>query len=683
MYVFRIFLKFSNFVETIGMKVLYSKLKHLIPELKASPKAVADCLSSIGLLVDGFTEVTIAGKKDTLLSLEVRQNRPDCLGVVGVAREVAGYFGLPFKLPKLKLSNSSKKLSVNIQTHSDIKRVSVIEVAGLNNTLPSPVWLKETVEQLGMNSVSLLVDISNYAMLMTGYPNHIFDAGKVVGGLIWQRVAEDSTFTTLDGTALELTRGKELAISDNLGLLVLASAVGGRRSAISVRTTSVLAEVAVYDGVKMRTDSRSLKVTTEASNRLEKDLSAELSLWALEFLADCLVNLGKGLVVSQVFDYYPASARTKSSSIFLDASLPSRVAGVDITPLESERLLKRIGFTVIRKTTGLQVTAPSWRKDVEDSADLVEEIVRMRGYNSIAPRLPEFVPVPEVTPKRIAMASRVRTLLASFGFDEVLSLPMTSSAENARMAFTDTQEIRTQNAINEEFPALRVGLLGGLLHQQHEYLRKSLGHVQIFEVGKVFSRPSKKYIESERIGLLLQGSEEESAVEVLHSQVEKLLRSLGAVRITYESLGYMPSVANPFSAWVVLVGGKNAGVLYQLKDIPLTGNKMSTNTAYAELMLEDLIDYLEVEHPRPAQELLNKLVVLDTNIQAENREVLDTKLSQAIKQIGKNCVWSWEVIDSFTKGDTTKYTVRVSYQNLKDEEAKNVHTKTFTYPSGG
>lgn len=681
MYVFRIFVKFSNFVETIGMKVLYSQLKQFIPALKASPKTVAEALSLIGILVDSFTEVTVGGKKDVLIGLEVRQNRPDCLGVVGVAREVASYFGLAFKLPKLKSAVDAKKLPVTIKSQADIKRVSVVEVSGFKNTEASPVWLRETVEHLGMNSVNLLVDISNYAMLMTGYPNHIFDAGKVVGGLVWQRVPETSTFTTLDGTALELTKGKELVIGDNLGILVLASAVGGRRSAISSRTTSVLAEVAVYQGSKMRTDARSLKVATEASNRLEKDLSSELSLWALEYLLDCLVTIGAGRVASSIFDYYPKTQNQKVLSIFMESSLPGRVAGVDITLAESERLLKRLGFGVSRKKTGLQVSVPSWRGDVEDDTDLVEEIIRMRGYNTIAPVLPVFSPVPSVTPKIVTMANSLRRLLPDFGFDEVLTLPMTSSEQNMQMTFSEQTEVSTQNAINDEAPVLRVGLFSGLLRQQHEYLRHGLTHIRIFEVGKVFSKSSKKYLESERLGLLLQTDGEKSALQELTATVERTLRSFGAVRITYERLGQVPNSANPYAAWVILVGGKNAGVIYQVKDMPLTGNKMSTHTAYAEIILDELLEHLSTEHPKPAQELLGKLVVLDANVEVESREVLDAMLSGIVKQIGKNFVWALEVVDSFSVAGKTKYTVRVSYQNLSDGEAKGIHGKVFSHVS--
>jgi phenylalanyl-tRNA synthetase beta chain len=280
------------------------------------------------------------------------------------------------------------------------------------------------------------VDISNYAMIMTGYPNHIFDAGKVVGGLVWHRAFQDDTFTTLDGTVLELTKGKELVISDNLGPLVLASAVGGRRSAISPRTTSVLAEVAVYDAVKVRTDARALKVVTEASNRLEKELSPEFTLWALEFLANCLVEIGGGKIASAPFDHYPKQNRVKPNKIQINADLPGSIAGIEIGILESERILKRLGFTTQRSgSSKLTVYPPSWRLDVEDELDVAEEIIRIKGFNTIKPLPPSQPAVVDCTPPTVKLAQKLRALLPHLGLDEVLSLPMVTSQDNRARSF--------------------------------------------------------------------------------------------------------------------------------------------------------------------------------------------------------------------------------------------------------
>lgn len=661
------------------MKALYSELKQFLPEYRGTPKAVMEALSLTGILVDSFSEVTIGGKRDYSIGLEVRQNRPDCLGVAGVAREVAAYLQTPFVLPTAKTKlETLKKVSVTVAADAEVRRVAVVEIGGLNNSKPTPEWLVQTLEAHGMNSVSLLVDISNYAMLMTGYPNHIFDAGKLVGGLVWHRMPKTDTFTTLDGTTLELSKGKQLVISDNLGPLVLASAVGGRRSAISERTTSVLAEVAVYDPVKMRADARSLQVVTEASTRLEKDLSVELVPWALEYLVQAFVRIGGGKQSSLVFDYYPRTAKPSPRTIKTTAAFMSQVGGVPVTAAEAERILKRLGFGVRRGGDGLSVTPPSWRTDVNGAYDVAEEVLRMKGFNLIPSTPPAFVPVADVTPVRLLLQDQCRSVLPELGFDEVLTLPMTTSAQNSRAAWDEGTEVRTQNAINEELPVLRRSLASGLMEQQHSFLRKDVRHIALFEIGKVFSKVGKKYIESERLGMLLHAPASGGSLQALQRALEVLLHGLGAVRITYDTAPTIPALANPYSCVSVRVAGRLVGILYKLQNQPLTGNKMVQHTSYAELDIEQLLEALRVSKSRGAAELSSKLVVLDANVVAPSREALDAILDRVTKEAGRTHVWACEVVDAYVLSpDQTRYTVRVSYAQLSDAAAKTLHEKVF------
>lgn len=661
------------------MKLLYSELKQFIPTIKSSPKAVGDALTMIGLMVESLEEVAIAGKKDWLICVEVRAaSRPDCLGVLGIAREVAAHFGLPVQMPKFKFPPTTKKLVVNIKAGNDVHRVCVLQVDGLDNSKPSPSWLKESIEAHGMNSISFLVDISNYAMLMTGYPNHIFDAGKVVGGLLWERAPKNDTLTTLDGTVFELHKGKELVISDNLGPLVLASAVGGRRSAISERTTSVLSEVAVYDAVKVRTDARSLQVATEASNRLEKELSPEGVRFALEYLANVLVTVGGGRVTSNIFDSYPAQHRPKRKPISMLANMPSLVSGIEISVAETTRYLKRLGYSVRPVKNALAVIPPAWRSEVYGPRSVAEDVVRIKGFHTIKPVAPSLVPVPDVTPAHIRLADTLRTLLPSQGFDEALTLPMTTPSANADMLWEDLAAVRTQNAINEEFPVLRQGLAAGLIEQQHEYLRKEIFHIKLFEIGKVFGMHGKRYGESDRLGMLVQTDKGQPVVAELQYAVEQLLRTLGVVRISFEDLGRKPKLANPHAAWLILVAGKTVGVMYQLQKLSLSGNRVAPSTAFAEIDLLMLLEQLSHERPRGATELVQKLVVLDANVEATGRMELEQILANAQKQITRPYVWSFEVVDSYQlPGDKFRFTVRVSYQNLSDSDAKELHEKVF------
>ncbi|MBP9686355.1 MAG: phenylalanine--tRNA ligase subunit beta [Candidatus Doudnabacteria bacterium] len=664
------------------MKALYSEIKQYLPEYRGTPKTVIEALSLTGILVDSFTEVQLGTKKDYVIGLEVRQNRPDCLGVAGVAREAAAYLQTPFVLPAAKIKETpKKKISVSVTAAEDVKRVAVVEISGLDNSKPTPEWLARALEAHGMNSVSLLVDISNYVMLMTGYPNHIFDAGKLVGGLVWQRMPKTDTFTTLDGTTLELSKGKQLVISDNLGPLVLASAVGGRRSAISERTTSVLAEVAVYDPVKMRADARSLKVVTEASARLEKDLSVEMVPWALEYLVQSFVKFGGGKQSSVVFDYYPRTARFQAKTIRTSAGFIAQVGGVPVSAVEAERILKRLGFTVKRSADALVVGVPSWRTDVLGEYDIAEEVLRMKGFDTIPATPPAFVPVVDVTPPRIQLMDQFRTILPELGFDEVLTLPMTTSKDNAASVWEVGEEVRTQNAINEEFPVLRQSLVSGLIAQQHSYLRKEVGHIALFEIGKVFAKQGKRYGEPNRVGLLLHSPTSGESLPRLQKTLETVLFGLGAVKVEYGESVMKPALANPYSCFTIRVAGKPVGVLYKLQDQSLTGNKRVRHTSCVELDVEQLLEALRSSKPRGATEMSSKLIVLDANVIAGQRLQLTEAIDRLYKLATRGLVWSCEVVDEYQlPTEQTRYTVRVSYANMTDAAAKSLHEQAF--PAG-
>lgn len=661
------------------MKVLYSELKEFLPKLKASPKEVAEAFTFTGLMVDGFKDVRVKGVKDYLISLEVRQNRPDCLGVIGLAREISAYFKTPLTLPKVKKTVSVSPLPAEVRVGSLVKRATAVQIDGLDNSKQTPKWLVEVLEMHDIKSVSLLVDLSNYAMLMTGYPNHLFDSSKVVGKLVWQKNLKDEVFTTLDGSVLQFKAKDELVISDNLGPLVLAGAIGGRRAAISARTTSVIAEVAVYDPKKVRDDARKHKISTEASNRLEKQLAVEHSGWALEFLAGILVNHAGGEVGSKVYDFYPKAESGKNvKEISWKVALAEKVSGIFISKKEASDILTRLGFKVTEKADFLKVMAPAWRSDVEVPADITEEVVRLKGYQHILPVPPKLSPVKEVTSPVTILKDKLRVFATALGFDEALSLPMTTSDANS--SFTNLEnfpEVKTQNAVNEDLPVLRTSLLGGLLSQQLAFLKKGVYLVQLFEIGKVFWRSGKKFVETEQVSFLLQAEQNQDAVNNLKAKLDSFLRLAGVRALYFEETADPQKIFIHTAVWDVFAGQVKIGQLGLLRERQLSGNKHVSPTAVATFDLDSLLQVVEKDAPKGASELLDKMAVLDANVVCSGLSELNAKLREVRKKHAKH-IWSLEVIDSYTSSDrVSKYTLRTTYSGLTETQAKNLHKQLF------
>ena len=227
------------------MKALYSEIKKLVPNLKAGPREAGEVLSLIGFMMDDLEKVQYQGKENYLIGLEVRQNRADCLSIIGVARELAAYYGLEMKLPEIKPPTfGEKEIEIKVEAADFVKRISAVEIGNLKNG-ESPAWLKEFLNLYDFNSVNLLVDLSNYVMICAGYPSHLMDKEKIYGDQIsWAINRDFEKITTLDGSEIELNKNSkngELIIRDGKNILALAGIVGGQAAEISSETGSIIA----------------------------------------------------------------------------------------------------------------------------------------------------------------------------------------------------------------------------------------------------------------------------------------------------------------------------------------------------------------------------------------------------------------------------------------------------------
>ncbi|HOI96944.1 MAG TPA: phenylalanine--tRNA ligase subunit beta [Candidatus Pacearchaeota archaeon] len=651
------------------MKVIYSQLLQLIPGLKAKPKEIGEAMTFCGFMMDDFKEIEYQGKRDYLLSFEIRQNRADCFSVLGIAREVAAYYGLKMILSGRKVEGRQglPVLPIKIEAKNNgIKRIIALRMSGVRNQ-QSPQWLQEFLEVYDINSKNALVDISNYIMIFTGYPSHLLDNKKLNGTLRWSNARKNEKITTLDGSAIELLQKNELVIRDDEKILALAGIIGGQAAAIDLNTTDIVAEMAVYNGAAIRRDSRSTKLTTEASNRLEKDLDTEGAEFAMDLMIGMLKDICGGELVSQIFEYYPIKKVNKS--IKFDVTMPTIYAGIEIAPVVGLDILKRLEFEV--EETGENnihsVVCPSYRTDLSYPQDLYEEVIRIYGYNKIPVNKPPlFEVVPDITPKRILASQKIQEILSSCGFDEILSLPLTERGESKKANYLPWEAIETENAINENHPELRQTLLNGLLRQAREYLKKNIEIINLFEIGKVFGKSNGGFHEFESLGLFVCG--DGKVLDSFKSSVERVVRMLGRTDIIYRQPEIIPEVSNRHNCWMIEVNGKKCGVIYKLKPEVIA----SKNAYFAEINVDELLG-IKGGGVNPVVELSNKLVPLDINVELGINDNPDEYIQSIKNRIGNDKIWSIQIKDSFGTGDKIKYTIRISYVGLTDPEAKKIH----------
>jgi len=647
------------------MKILYSKIKELVPGLTATAQELGEMFTMTGLMMDSFEELKYEGKTDYLLGLEVRQNRPDCLSAIGLAYETAAYYNLEVQLPVVNvLPDQDLDLNIKVSAEKYIKRILAVQLSGLKNQ-ESPDWLKSYLELYEINSINLLVDLSNYVMLLTGYTSHLLDVKKMNGRLAWDVNKKEIKIQTLDGTEYDLPGG-ELIIKDDENILALAGIVGCQSAAIDLESNDLVVEMAIYDRFIIQQNSRSLSVVTEASNRLSKDMDPNGADYAFTLLINLILEYAEGEVISKVFDFYPEPRTVQA--IEFDPELASKFAGIDISRERVKELLENLRFAVEDSGDKYLVTAPTDRMDIDCKEDLVEEVVRMNRYDNIpSTEAPRLEVTSDITPTMYRFKELIRDHLSVRGFDEILSQPLVAKEANQRANWLDWKEISTQNSVNEEFPDLRQSIATGLLGQVDVYLKKNIAHLRMFEIGKIFGRMSARYEEKDALGILSAGS----TVNEFRRQVERMLRGFGIVDLSYLPAVTLPGMANPHACWSIIVKGTVIGLLCKLK--PIT----KQNLYYAEIDLTTLLPLLD-HQVNSVVELIKKIVSLDTNVEMEP-EKMSNYLREIRKKIDEENIWSIEVVDQYQAvgQDKVKYTIRVSYQELSDQEAKIIHAKVF------
>lgn len=464
----------------------------------------------------GDDAIELLHLRDDVLDIAVTPDRGYCLSIRGVAREAATAYGVPFRDPadvglepdgglepaveagRVERAESPESAESGESGEpgegypvriDDTERCPVFvarTVTGFDPSAPSPRWLQRRVQLAGMRPISLAVDVTNYVMLELGQPIHGYDRYQLTGTIVVRRAVAGDTLTTLDGAERTLDPD-DLLITDDSGPIGLAGVMGGGTTELSAATTSVVVEAAHFEATGIARTARRHKLPSEASKRFERGVDPQLPVAAAERVAQLLVELGgakpePGRTV--------AGAPPAPATVEIDADLPSRVVGVDYPAEEVSGLLAAVGARVTPLETGrLGVVAPSWRPDLTDPYDLVEEVARLRGYDAVPSVLPVAPPGHGVSFDQ-RLRRRVERALAGFGLIEAPSYPFVGEADLDALGLPadDPRRIalRLANPISEEQPLLRTTLLPGLLAALRRNVGRGATDVAVYESGLVF-----------------------------------------------------------------------------------------------------------------------------------------------------------------------------------------------------
>ena len=636
-------------------------------------EALAAKLTMAGLEV----EETTPSEDGPVFHTKITPNRGDWLSVVGTAREAAAALDRPLAWQPSPLPDENADIrrwvGVRVEDPALCPRFTGKLIRNIVFR-PSPAWMRKRLEAAGMRAVNIVVDITNYVMLELGQPLHAYDYATLPEGQIVVRAArEGETLKTLDGAERALMPDM-LAICDQLRPIGLAGIMGGADTEVSTTTKHIFLESAHFDAGSIRRTSKSLGLSTEASYRFERFVDPQLAPLALERACDLLAELADGEVVLGRIDLYPHP--TPERTLTLRPSRTNAILGTDLDEAAIIGSLRRLGLAVGAAREPLSVTVPTFRPDLVKEIDLIEEVGRMIGYET----LPETLP-----PARGAgggdepigrLAARLRTILIGFGLSEALthSLAAPSPFDDPR---EEGRRVTIRQALSAELSGLRQSLVPNLLDVLARNLRQRQPEVKVFEVGKVFARGEAdgQYVEPRRVAAVLTGP----AIDFFTAKglVESLAAALSLPNVAFAA--EMRPLMHPGRCALVSLPGQVIGYVAELDpdavkaslDVPAGVGRV----AVFELDVDALLSYSDGTHrytalprfPAVSRDIAALVDAATTYALLETtaREAADSALTEAIRL---QSVYTGERVPAGKKSVALRLTFRAADRTLTDAE---------------
>lgn len=476
------------------MKILLSWLREFVA-LQDSAEALARTMSTRGFAVESIEP---HGEDDAVIDFEVTANRPDCMSVIGMAREVATAYGLQVRRPAagaeklgLRSLKAVEKSDIDVIIENpDLCPRYVGAVADVTIG-PSPDWLQARLQAVGIRPISNIVDVTNYVLIEMGHPMHAFDLPKLAGPEIRVRTARpDETLRTLDGQIRQLAPDM-LVIADAERATAVAGVMGGADSEVSGETTAIVLESAYFNPLSVRRTSKKLGLKTEASIRFERGADPRLPVTAMERAAALIEMIGAGRARGTLVDRYPK--RIEPAVLRLRRAKISGLLGGTIADADVRRILEGLGFALrdaVDPSTALggwEITVPTRRVDVTREVDLIEEIARHYGFDRLPTTFPALTSAPPPADPRITRARHLRDVLTAAGFFEAVTFGFI--AESAAAPFAAGGDlVPIANPLSELFAVLRPSLVPGLVDAVAHNMRREQRDVRLFEIGAQFTR---------------------------------------------------------------------------------------------------------------------------------------------------------------------------------------------------
>jgi len=630
---------------------------------------------------------------DVIIDLDVTPNRPDCLSVIGIAREAAVLTGQKIRIVEPYYEETttaiSEMIGVEIMAPELCPRYSVTLIKDIK-IMPSPKWMQDRLIASGMRPINNIVDISNYVMLEYGNPLHTFDYDKIVGKKIIVRRAQDGEIiVSLDGVERKLN-SEMLVISDTARAVAVAGVMGGANSEVTDQTRNILLESASFNPFNIHSTGAVLNLPSEARYRFERGIASGLTLPALRRATQLIAELGGGKVCQGYIDVYPG--KNPLSPISLSCLKMQRLLGIEYSQDEVLQTLTVLGFEcqTTEKPGDIMVTPPFWRSDIHLEVDLMEEVARIRGYDNIPTTL-LAEPIPHHNPDpSYDLKINIRQRLVDDGFCEVLNFSLTSldmlRKLNPERIPVDPLPMRVANPMTAEMEYLRISFRPMLLTAFAANRRYEDGSIRLFELGKIYLRQEKGLPDERetvcgvmgglRFAKSWQNNEDKLDFFDIKGVVEGILSGLG---LKYKFEKGQDVSLHPNKQADIYLEGKKIGVVGEVHPKVLFAFDIVEPVYLLEIDLKSMVAFTTVDKsykPIPKYPSIVRDMALIVDAQVSHQSLLKAINSfNMVEQVEIFDVYSGGQIESGKKSLAYRISYRSPNYTLKDEEVNQVHQK--------
>ncbi len=647
------------------------------------------------------------GLEDEIFEVNVTPNRPDCLSVLGLAREVAALTGKKLRYPAFLLDEDEKDIgetaAVEIHDPELCPRYCARLITGLK-VGPSPLWLRRRLEAAGLRAINNIVDVTNYVMLELGQPLHAFDFNLISAGrIVVRRARAGEVFQTLDGKERPL-KPETLLICDAEKPVAIAGIMGGMNSEVFPETETVLLESACFNPRSIRRSAKYLGMNTDASFRFERGVDIEGVVGALNRAAQMIAELGEGRIRRNYLDSYPGKP-SGPLAIPLRLKKVRETLGIGIDGQEIADILRRLEIDVREdeeKSGCFLVTPPSFRLDLTREIDLIEEIARVFGYDRIPTTLPEIAVKTEDKDPLARALKKIREVLLGCGYTEVINYSFipAGALDDLKVDRDDPRRrlVKISNPLTEEQSVMRSTLVHSLLSNYRRNINTGIRDLKIFEMGRVFFKTEDGLLPREKnsLGVLLAGarfenrwpfSGEKADFYDLKGVVETIFSELKISGLSFSSAFREPFL-HPGKSCGILINNRQAGRLGEL--IPEVGQTFDLKDC--PLLLEMDLDLVAQAVPgeiggrdisRFPSSIRDAAFILKK--QQEAGSLIDSVLAmkeELVEEIAIFDLYEGPGIPENSKSLGLRFTYRSFERTLTDEEVNEIHFRLIRRITG-